>query len=369
MTRLGHDHQVAGHRPVVDVVEVEAHRLLPASGRTGRRPATGRSGPGRTSSRRCTSWSYCSTSDGSGRARTHQAHVAAQHVEQLRQLVEGVAPQEPADRRDAGVVLDLEEHAVGLVVVRRRSSSRSSASTTIERNLTMPNVAGRRGPPVPAGRAPGRRRAASTSAGDDEQDGREQDQRDAGEHDVEQALGAPRAAAPACGCSTCSSGRPATGRMWIRGPATSVRLGHHDEVDVRALERPGDAAQLLRGVIAARATSTVSAPTCVTRAAARPRPDRARGRRSVPARRRRRAAGTSTDDLVADVPVRGAARRRPRRYRRRCRRPRSPGAAAAPAARPMRCLAHGVPLEQEQRRPAARTPGRRRPAADGSCSR
>ena len=40
---LGEDHQVAGHRPVVDVVEVEPHRLVPAAGRSGRRPATARS--------------------------------------------------------------------------------------------------------------------------------------------------------------------------------------------------------------------------------------------------------------------------------------------------------------------------------------
>ena len=26
-----------------------------------------------------------------------------------------------------------------------------------------------------------------------------------------------------CGRSTCSIGRPSTGRMWMRGPATSVR--------------------------------------------------------------------------------------------------------------------------------------------------
>ena len=36
------DHDVLDHRPVVDVVEVEADRLVPRRGRSGRRPATGR---------------------------------------------------------------------------------------------------------------------------------------------------------------------------------------------------------------------------------------------------------------------------------------------------------------------------------------
>src|SRR5690606_4366793 len=37
-------------------------------------------------------------------ARPHQGHVAAQHIEQLRQFVQRAAPQQPPDRRDSGIV-------------------------------------------------------------------------------------------------------------------------------------------------------------------------------------------------------------------------------------------------------------------------
>src|SRR5690606_39989214 len=43
-------------------------------------------------------------------------HVAAQHVEELGQFVEAVFAQEPADRGDARVVLELEEQRVAAVV-------------------------------------------------------------------------------------------------------------------------------------------------------------------------------------------------------------------------------------------------------------
>ena len=43
------------------------------------------------------------------RPRADEAHLAAQDVEQLRQLVERGAAQEPADARDARVVGDLEQ--------------------------------------------------------------------------------------------------------------------------------------------------------------------------------------------------------------------------------------------------------------------
>ena len=51
------------------------------------------------------------------RARTHQRHVAAHHVEQLRQLVDGEPAEELAHLGHARVVADLEQCAVGLVAV------------------------------------------------------------------------------------------------------------------------------------------------------------------------------------------------------------------------------------------------------------
>src|SRR5699024_8570718 len=54
---------------------------------------------------------------GERRARADEAHVAAQDVEELRQLVEGVAAQQPAERGDARVVAQLEQRARALVEV------------------------------------------------------------------------------------------------------------------------------------------------------------------------------------------------------------------------------------------------------------
>ena len=49
------------------------------------------------------------------RPRADQRHLAAQDVEELRQLVDRPAAQEAADGRDARVVADLEERALLLV--------------------------------------------------------------------------------------------------------------------------------------------------------------------------------------------------------------------------------------------------------------
>jgi hypothetical protein len=49
------------------------------------------------------------------RARAHERHLAAQHVQHLRDLVEGEAAEQPSDPCHARVVTQLEEGAVGLV--------------------------------------------------------------------------------------------------------------------------------------------------------------------------------------------------------------------------------------------------------------
>ena len=54
---------------------------------------------------------------GQRRARAHHAHVALEHIEELGQLVEGILAQKAAERGDARVVGDFEQHAVALVHV------------------------------------------------------------------------------------------------------------------------------------------------------------------------------------------------------------------------------------------------------------
>ena len=51
------------------------------------------------------------------RARTHQAHLAGQHVDQLRQLVQGPLAQPPTDPGHPWIVTDLEQQTVVLVPV------------------------------------------------------------------------------------------------------------------------------------------------------------------------------------------------------------------------------------------------------------
>ena len=73
------------------------------------------------------------------RPRADEAHLAAQDVEHVRDLVEREAPQEPPDARHARVVADLEQRAAR---PRSRAPARpagSAAPATIVRNLSIPN--------------------------------------------------------------------------------------------------------------------------------------------------------------------------------------------------------------------------------------
>ena len=54
---------------------------------------------------------------GQRRTRPDDAHIAAQDIDELRQLVERVLAQEAAEAGDAGIVGDLEQDAVALVHV------------------------------------------------------------------------------------------------------------------------------------------------------------------------------------------------------------------------------------------------------------
>src|SRR5580658_8148099 len=51
------------------------------------------------------------------RARPHERHIAQQDVEELRQLIDARFPQEPADARNARVVLDLERRPILFALV------------------------------------------------------------------------------------------------------------------------------------------------------------------------------------------------------------------------------------------------------------
>ena len=61
--------------------------------------------PGSTASRPSWRSVYCVDLHPHGRARADQAHLAAQHVDEVRQLVEREAPQQRADARDARIAL------------------------------------------------------------------------------------------------------------------------------------------------------------------------------------------------------------------------------------------------------------------------
>ena len=68
--------------------------------------------PGVTSNRwRSQPWQASVLVAGQG-ARPHQRHLAAQHVPELRQLVDTGLPQQSSETRDAGILLDLEGRSV-----------------------------------------------------------------------------------------------------------------------------------------------------------------------------------------------------------------------------------------------------------------
>ena len=86
------------------------------------------------------------------RPRADQAHVAAQHVDQLRQLVELGAAQERAGARDARIGADGERRPA---LTRRRRASCGTCGCETAR---------RRGRPAPGGRTPGPANRAGSTA-------------------------------------------------------------------------------------------------------------------------------------------------------------------------------------------------------------
>jgi hypothetical protein len=68
------------------------------------------------------------------RTRADEAHLALDHVDQLRQLVHAVAPDEPAEPSATGIVTHLENRPVHLVEMQQLAPS-LLASATIVRSL------------------------------------------------------------------------------------------------------------------------------------------------------------------------------------------------------------------------------------------
>src|SRR5271157_4092436 len=104
--RLQQDSAVQPGRPVTYVVGIEFHapvvvgivaaRNLPQPGQAGRHLGVQREG-----------WSVLGDLLAYDRAWPYHAHIPAQHVPQLRQLIQAVLAQEPADARDTRVVAQL----------------------------------------------------------------------------------------------------------------------------------------------------------------------------------------------------------------------------------------------------------------------
>src|SRR5581483_2801916 len=111
---LREDRDVEPDRPVLEVVEVEAHEVVERQlDPTGDLPQPRH--PGQDEVALAVPVLELHEIAQRQRPRPDERHLAAQHVQHLRQLVDRVAPQHAADRGDARVVLDLEKRPRRLV--------------------------------------------------------------------------------------------------------------------------------------------------------------------------------------------------------------------------------------------------------------
>ena len=112
--RLQQDRQVERQRPALQVDEVEVHEVVEVELRAARDlPQAGDPGEHQIALA-VPVLEHLVVALGQ-RTRADERHLAAQHVHQLRQLVQREAPQHPPDARQARVVADLEQRARGLV--------------------------------------------------------------------------------------------------------------------------------------------------------------------------------------------------------------------------------------------------------------
>src|SRR5580692_11928215 len=112
--RAGENAQVQAQAPVLDVSEIEVHvefeRRTVARGNL---PET-RDARLHIQATELVKFVVIDLIDGM-RPRSNQAHVSAQHVPELRKLIEAVATDDAPDARDSGVVVNLEDRTLPLV--------------------------------------------------------------------------------------------------------------------------------------------------------------------------------------------------------------------------------------------------------------
>src|SRR6478735_6669984 len=211
------DRQVLEHRPVVDVEEVEADRLVEAQLAAARDlPQPGHARPDAEAPRHGAVVERHLAGD--LRSGADQAHVAAEHVEELGQLVDRVAAHPRAGTGDARVVLHLEEQRalaqLGLQV-RDELVGVHDHRPVLQAGelLAVPSDPGL---PEEDGAAV----VEPDARGGEHEDRREAEDQEGGSHDVEEPLAPPRR-----GGSMCMSGSPPTGRTVIRSPEMSLTLG------------------------------------------------------------------------------------------------------------------------------------------------
>src|SRR5579859_1758657 len=112
--RLGEDRDVEPDRPVLQVVEVEPHEIVEAELDSARDlPQPGHAGKHAVAlTMPVLELDVVAQRQ---RPRTHERHLSAEHVQNLRQLVDRVAPQDTTDTGHSRVVLDLEQRPRCLV--------------------------------------------------------------------------------------------------------------------------------------------------------------------------------------------------------------------------------------------------------------
>src|SRR6202049_759519 len=114
--RLPQHHEVHHYRPVLDVEQVKPHRFLPREfGAATDLPEPGHPRLEQHPPARVVAVLFHLAWQ--GRPRTDQGHLPAQHVPELRQLVQRMAPYSAPRRRHPRVLADLEEHPVGVMEV------------------------------------------------------------------------------------------------------------------------------------------------------------------------------------------------------------------------------------------------------------
>src|SRR5512134_3657573 len=112
--RLDQDRDVEPDRPVLDVVEVEPDEVVEGQGRAPRDLPEARD-PGQDEIALPVPGFEPLVVADRERAGPDQAHLAAQHVQELRQLVERELAEQAADAGDAGIAPDLEQRPGRLV--------------------------------------------------------------------------------------------------------------------------------------------------------------------------------------------------------------------------------------------------------------